>query len=211
MNNIYCIVGPSGSGKTTIAEALEREYGWKTISSYTTRPPRYEGETGHIFVSEEEFQALGEMCAYTRFNGFEYGVTADLVEKNDLYVIDPAGVDFFKEKYQGEKGIVVIGLHVPVDVLRRRMQKRGDPEDKIVSRLEHDAKAFQGLCGISDVYINASGRLEDICEFIHEFVCCKEREWLSERSVDKLISEAEEKKVPVKEQVVQGFERDALV
>lgn len=176
MKNIYCIVGPSGSGKTTIAEALEREYGWKTIESYTTRAPRYPGETGHVFVSVEEFRKLGEMCAYTVFDGHEYGVTPDIVDRSDLYVIDPAGLELFKEKYRGEKGIQVIGLHVPVDVLRRRMQLRGDSEEKINQRLAHDAKAFQNLSEISDVYIDASGPLKYICEFIHEFVGVKERQ-----------------------------------
>ena len=176
MKNIYCIVGPSGSGKTTIAEALQREYGWVTIESYTTRPPRYEGETGHVFVSEEEFRALGEMCAYTKFDGYEYGVTPDIVEKSDLYVIDPAGLELFKERYQGEKGIQVIGLTVPVEELRRRMKLRGDSEEKINRRLANDAVAFRGLGQISDVYIDASGPVGPICDFIHEFVGVKERQ-----------------------------------
>ena len=176
MKNIYCIVGPSGSGKTTIAEALEREYGWKTIESYTTRPPRYEGETGHVFVSEEEFKALGELCAYTRFDGYEYGVTSDIIDRSDLYVIDPAGLELFQEKYCGAKGIQVIGLYVPVDVLARRMRLRGDSEEKISERLAHDAKAFRGLGQISDVYIDASGPVGPICDFIHEFVEVKERQ-----------------------------------
>ena len=54
MNNIFLIVGCSGSGKTTITEQLEQKYGLKSIQSYTTRPPRYDGETGHIFISNEE-------------------------------------------------------------------------------------------------------------------------------------------------------------
>lgn len=176
MKNIYCIVGPSGSGKTTIAEALQERYGWKTIESYTTRPPRYEGETGHVFVSEEEFKSLGEMCAYTKFDGHEYGVTADIVDKSDLYVIDPPGLEMVREKYHGEKGIQVIGLYVPVDVLARRMRLRGDSEEKIHGRLVHDVEVFRGLGQISDVYIDASGPLGPICEFIHEFVGVKERQ-----------------------------------
>ena len=55
MKNIYCIAGPSGSGKTTIAEELKKRYGMKVLESYTTRAPRYEGETGHIFVTPKKF------------------------------------------------------------------------------------------------------------------------------------------------------------
>ena len=64
-NTIYLIVGRSGSGKTTIAEELERKYGLKSIQSYTTRPKRSDNETGHIFVSDEEFDKLTDMVAYT--------------------------------------------------------------------------------------------------------------------------------------------------
>ena len=53
MNNIFLIVGCSGSGKTTITEQLEMKYGLKSIQSYTTRLPRYDGETGHTIISNE--------------------------------------------------------------------------------------------------------------------------------------------------------------
>ena len=67
MNNIFLIVGCSGSGKTTITEQLEMKYGLKSIQSYTTRPPRYDGEIGHTFISTEEFDKLVDICAYTEF------------------------------------------------------------------------------------------------------------------------------------------------
>ena len=50
MKNIYLIVVCSGSGKTAITEKLEELYNLKSIQSYTTRPPRYDGETGHTFI-----------------------------------------------------------------------------------------------------------------------------------------------------------------
>ena len=54
MKNCYLIVGQSGSGKTTIMTTLEEKYELKSIQSYTTRPKRSDGETGHIFISDEE-------------------------------------------------------------------------------------------------------------------------------------------------------------
>lgn len=144
MKNIYCIVAPSGCGKTTLVEAMEQKYGYKSIQSYTTRPRRYEGETGHIFVTPEEFRSLGEMCAYTKFDGNEYGVTADLIEQNDLYIIDPAGVEYLRKKYTGEKGIRIIGLSASIDVLVERMAGRGDSDEKIIRRLANDAEEFKG-------------------------------------------------------------------
>ena len=80
MRNIYLFVGPSGVGKTTIVEKLSRDYGFSVVSSYTDRPMRYDGETGHVFLTKEEFDALPELCAYTEFNGHRYGVTSDMVD-----------------------------------------------------------------------------------------------------------------------------------
>ena len=54
---IFLIIGESGSGKTTLVSSLEKQKNLKSIQSYTTRPPRYENEYGHIFVSENEFNS----------------------------------------------------------------------------------------------------------------------------------------------------------
>ena len=51
---IYLIVGKSGSGKTTLVNEL-RKYGYTSVESYTTRPKRFKNETGHTFITEEEF------------------------------------------------------------------------------------------------------------------------------------------------------------
>lgn len=142
MKNIYLIVGPSGVGKTTLVEKLAKDYGYKTVESYTTRQPRYSGETGHIFVSDEEFDRLGEMVAYTQFNGYRYGVTAEIIDANDLYVIDPYGVQYMLDRYKGRKGVVVIGLVADRDELRARMRARGDSKEKVEERIQHDARAF---------------------------------------------------------------------
>lgn len=175
LKNIYCIVGPSGCGKTTLVEALQEKYGYNVVESYTTRAPRYPGETGHIFVSPEEFNALGEMYAYTRFDGYEYGVTVDLLEKNDLYVIEPSGVKFLRENYHGDKGISVIGLTAPTEVLRARMKERGDSVEKIQDRLAHDYDAFRDVHNIVDVHIDTSGSIEPVCQFVREWIIFHER------------------------------------
>lgn len=167
MKNIYCIVGPSGCGKTTLVEALEKKYGFKVVESYTTRPPRYEGETGHIFVSPEEFKALGEMYAYVKFDGHEYGVTSELIEQNDLYVIEPSGVEFLREQYKGSKSVKVIGITAPTDVLIERMQQRGDSDEKIGKRLANDAEMFRDFNNIVDITLRTdNSTVEELCEAI---------------------------------------------
>lgn len=171
MKNIYCIVGVSGSGKTTLAELLEGKYGLKTVQSYTTRPQRYEGETGHIFVTKEEFDALGEMCAYTNFAGNEYGVTADLVDACDTYVIDVAGVKYLKEKYHGEKSIRTIALRCSEAVVRNRMAARGDSEEKINERIEHDFFAFMDIGDVADVNFDVTLLTpENLADKVFEYI-----------------------------------------
>ena len=96
---IVLLMGKSGSGKTTIADVLNKKYGWTSIQSYTTRSPRYPKETGHIFVTDEEFDALGEMVAYTEFAGARYCATTQQVEENQVYVIDPDGYEYFMKAY----------------------------------------------------------------------------------------------------------------
>ena len=67
---LFLFCGRSASGKTTVADKLSCQYGYRQIESYTTRPPRIPGEIGHIFISNEEFDNLGELAAYTEYNGY---------------------------------------------------------------------------------------------------------------------------------------------
>ena len=108
MNNIYLIVGCSGSGKTTIVNALEEKYGLRSIQSYTTRPKRSENETGHTFISDEEYDKLENIVACTEFCNYKYCATAEQIDENDLYVIDPTGVESLKSFYEGDKEFKII-------------------------------------------------------------------------------------------------------
>lgn len=143
MKNIYLIIGPSGSGKTTIANELEKRYGLKQLQSYTTRPPRYEGERGHIFVSDEEFDAVcNPPTAYTEFDGYRYGVTDKQIDESDTYIIDPTGAKFMAEQYLGDKTIYAIRLDIRPRYCYQRMLERGDTHEEAVKRIEHDLKVF---------------------------------------------------------------------
>ena len=151
--NLYCIVGESGSGKTTLVDKLSEMFGYKVLRSYTTRAPRHEGDTDHTFISFEEYGNLQNKVATAEFNGAFYCATAEQVEEADLYVIDMHGVKELKEKYKGDKEIVVIYINTPLDVRLDRMLKRGDG-DKAWERLKHDYEAFRGVRGIADYTIN---------------------------------------------------------
>lgn len=86
------IVGRSGCGKDTLAYCLTKNHGLKQLISTTTRPPRYTGETAHVFVSEEEANKMTERVAETVINGYQYFATKQQLDESDIYVIDPKGL-----------------------------------------------------------------------------------------------------------------------
>ena len=150
MNNIYLIVGKSGSGKTTIVKSLENHYNLKSIQSYTTRPKRYEDETGHIFITDKEYDRLTHVVASTEFDGYRYCATADQIENSDLYIIDPAGIDSIRAFYEGNKNLKVIYISSDVTTRHERMifrsqhsgKKYLDAVDESLNRIVKDAEIF---------------------------------------------------------------------
>ena len=138
MNNpLYLFVGRSASGKTTIANILEEEHGYKQVSSYCTRKPRYDGEIGHIFISEEEFDNLGELAAYTEYNGHRYGTTVKQLEECDIYVIDVPGIETLLQK-NIDRPIIIIYFNTTVHTRILRMVDRHDSDSAIIARLLQD-------------------------------------------------------------------------
>ena len=190
MNNIFLIVGCSGSGKTTITEQLAMKYGLKSIQSYTTRPPRYDGETGHTFISNEEFDKLVDICGYTEFAGNRYCSTAEQVENNDLYVIDPNGVDYFIKSYKGKKTSKIIFIDSDLTTRYDRMVKRTEDKgdafltavDKALNRIKNDVVEFYDYTHNNAhvdfvVSNNKNDNLSQVVDKIYDYICDRERMW----------------------------------
>lgn len=140
MDNLYLFVGKSASGKTSVANFLEKKHGFKQVNSYTTRPPRHEDEIGHVFVNDEQFDNLGELVAYTEYNGFRYGTTAEQLDQCQVYVVDVPGVKTLLEKYKTNRKIVILYFSTTVYTRINRMINRGDSDMAIISRLLQDEK-----------------------------------------------------------------------
>lgn len=184
MRHIFLIIGCSGSGKTAITEKLEELYHLKSIQSYTTRPPRYDGETGHTFVSNEEFDELTDRVGYTEFAGFRYCATSEQVENNDLYVIDPKGVDFFMNAYKGSKKPEIIFIDSDLTTRYNRMVKRAEEKgdtflnavDKALSRIKTDVIEFYDYTHNKahvdfTVDNNKNDNLIQIVDKIYDYIC----------------------------------------
>lgn len=139
MNNpLLLFVGPSGCGKTTVAEVLECNNNYKTIQSYTTRNQRYDGETGHVFISEDEFDALENIVAYTQYNGHRYCTTKEQLDEATSYVVDIPGVETLLRNYDTKRTILVFYFDTTVTTRIDRMLDRGDSDTAIVGRLHND-------------------------------------------------------------------------
>ena len=151
---IIALIGKSGSGKTTITDTLSCDYGCKVLKSYTTRPRRHPNDDDHIYVSDEEFDKLTDIVAFTEFSGYRYCATQQQVDESDIYIIDPYGLEQLKSLYKGEKRIVSIYVDVPMEICLERMRNRCDSEELCWERLRHDEQAFRGIKNKVDYVVN---------------------------------------------------------
>lgn len=161
---IFCLIGESGSGKSTIAQYMADTYNWNIVKSYTTRKKRFEEENDHVFVSQEVFADIlktNEIVAYTEFDENKYCATFLQLLNSDIYIIDPKGWENRKEYPNIE--YFPIYIDVPEEVRIKRMTSRGDSEEDIVRRIEHDRIAFKDFKNTPSL-VSMSGEKEQIAE-----------------------------------------------
>lgn len=141
---LFLVVGESGSGKSTLVDLFCRCYPgtFTSVHSYTDRPKRSENETGYVFLTREQFDNLGELIAYTEFDGHRYATTPERLEAADFYIIDPAGAKALAKEYKGDRLVVLLDIVTEEATRRARMKQRGDTTEEINRRIEHDRTTF---------------------------------------------------------------------
>ena len=176
MKPIILICGESGSGKSSLVEELESHYGFKAIPSYTTRPPRYDNEKGHTFVTDEEFDNLNNIIAYAETTGARYCVTQDMLdnEEYNLYVIDNSGIKYLEKNYKGDRSMYVVFVTCPLRQRYERILKRADnnpdPVGFALNRIVHDAVEFKNVD--YDIKIdNSDGNYTNAFTSLYMFCC----------------------------------------
>lgn len=167
---IVLLIGKSGVGKSTIENIFKNQYGYKPVRSYTTRHPRYENEDSHIFVNEADYEKMkNDMCAFTEFDGNKYWATNAQVDESDIYVIDPAGIDYFRKHYKGNRKIITVELLAQKKVRYQRMRSRGDSVFRAIRRIRHDKKAFAKTNTVLTVNANINDPTE-VAEKMHSAI-----------------------------------------
>lgn len=168
---LITLTGVSGSGKTTLANKASKKYNLTVLRSYTTRLPRENDPadlSSHMFCTlEDAIQMKDEIVCSNWFNNNYYFATKNQIDLADLYVVDVKGLkDLYKNYY--DKPIISIFLDVDSSIAASRMEKRGDGDEAIMSRLQHDAEVFKDARDYCDFVCDNStqDRCNEICEFI---------------------------------------------
>lgn len=140
------VSGPSGVGKTTLVNMLcERNTYIKKVVTTTTRKMRGLETDGidYHFIIPEQFQALIErkyMLEYAMVHGDLYGTQLQHVYEiidmgfRPILILDVIGHKTVKERY-GDSVLSIFIEPPSIDVLRERLEMRGDSAESIGRRL----------------------------------------------------------------------------
>lgn len=150
---IFCILGESGSGKDTLVEYTLKEFklDLKPVLSYTDRPIRQGEQNGkeHIFLSKDEMTEFlksnkKDIAAYTQIGetGYRYCAMTSVIDRSDIYIIDPNGLKEFKERTGDRYNIVSIYIDCPLKERRKRTEGRGDGVAKFEARVAAESDQF---------------------------------------------------------------------
>ena len=171
---LILLIGESGSGKTTLANQLNKQYGLKILNSYTTRPKRYEDESGHVFITEEEAEQItthDRVVADTIFDGHLYFATWEQIDDADVYIVDPDGFRKLLKNYYGNKKLVAFFINTDEKTRRQRMRDRGDTDDQIEKRIKHDLVVFPRIPNHSiDMILNGKKSPEKLARIVMRHV-----------------------------------------
>lgn len=123
-----------------------------------------------------------------KFDKYDTSITSEQVENNDLYVIDPKGVDFFMNAYKGSKTPEIIfidsDLTTRYDRMVKRAEEKGDKYltavDKALSRIKTDVVEFYDYIHNNahvdfKISNNNTDNLNQVVDRIYDYICDCER------------------------------------
>jgi guanylate kinase len=170
------LVGKSASGKDTIQKELIK-MGYKSVVSYTTRPPR-KGEIDGVaynFISEEEFLQkeqdgfFAETTSYNVATGetWHYGSAIKDLTDDKVFIVNPDGLKQVKK--MSTLNPIAFYIMADEETIWNRLRQRGDDAAEARRRLNADDVDFSGIVSNVDFCLrNDLGLKPDImAKFIH--------------------------------------------
>jgi guanylate kinase len=148
---VFVVSAPSGGGKTSLVNALLRRDERVALSvSHTTRAPRPGEQNGvhYYFVDRAEFERLvegGAFLEHAEVFGNCYGTGREAVEKqlsggcDVLLDIDWQGARQVQQSYPSAKTVFI--LPPSMDILRQRLERRGQDSEDVIARRMRAARA----------------------------------------------------------------------
>ena len=122
------------------------------------------------------------------FDKYDISITAEQVESNDLYIIDPKGVDFFMKSYKGSKIPKVIYIDSDIITRYKRMRSRAEESgksfieavDSALKRIGNDINEFYDYffhTASVDFYVdnNDSDTIDKVVDKVYAYICECER------------------------------------
>lgn len=165
------ILGKTASGKNTIINKLVKNYGFKQLVTYTTRPKRkgeIEGVTYH-YISLEEFKKkdregfFAESSYFCPASGGEwaYGTSLEDFKKADdktVLITNPRGYYSLLSNI-GLGHACSIYIIAKEDILLDRLEERGDSFLEAQRRIVADREDFEDVGNYVDFWIANDGML----------------------------------------------------
>ena len=140
------LLGASASGKTEVAKELVKNYNFKKVVTYTTRPKR-EGEVegkDYNFISLDSFKTKmddGFFFEYVNYNGNFYGTAKSDLTDDSVVILEPNGFKAYRDSSLPR--IVSFYLESDEEHRIKWMRQRGDSEEKISERIINDRISFR--------------------------------------------------------------------
>ena len=144
---LFAVSGPSGVGKNTllnrVMEQRDRVQYSISATSRAMRPGEVDGKS-YYFVSRERFEELiaqGALLEYAEYVGNYYGTPLkpilEAMEQGIDIVMDVDVVGALKIKEKMPEAVLVFITAPSLDVVRQRLEKRGDVSpEAMAGRLE---------------------------------------------------------------------------
>lgn len=177
------LCGKTCAGKDTIQKELIK-MGYKSVISYTTRPPR-KGEIDGIayhFITKEDFifkkdnGFFAETTSYDVANGetWYYGSAINDLTDDKVIIMNPEGIKKIKEILTLNP--IVFYVNVSEQILRERLSSRGDNPMESKRRLEADNNDFANIESLYDYQISGTDKPENLAKLIDFIITNKHKE-----------------------------------